>query len=43
MSKDKNIYIKFIPILDRYANINLCIFQTLQHQVFGTFSGEIKI
>ena len=42
-SKDGNISLVFQPIIDRYANTNALIIQSKQHQVFGYFSGRIKI
>jgi len=42
-SKDKSIDMIFTPTLDRYTNTNALIIHTLQHQVFGTFNGVIKV
>ena len=42
-SKEKDIDLKFVPIIDRHANTNALIIQSNQHQVFGYFSGTIKI
>ena len=42
-SESKDINLTFTPILDRYNNTNVIILQTLQHQVFGYFSGEITV
>jgi hypothetical protein len=33
----------FHPIIDRYSNTNALIIQSNQHQVFGYFSGTIKV
>ncbi|MDI9521366.1 MAG: DUF2804 domain-containing protein [Bacillota bacterium] len=33
----------FEPILDRYANINALLLASVQHQVFGRFSGEVVL
>lgn len=38
-SKNKDIYLTFTPILDRYANSDILIISSLQHQVFGMFNG----
>ena len=40
-SKSLDINLTFTPIIDRYGNTNVIILQTLQHQVFGYFSGTI--
>lgn len=42
-SKQNDISLKFVPIIDRYANTNALIIQSKQHQVFGYFSGSIKV
>ena len=42
-SSNGNINLTFTPILDRYANTNALIIQSLQHQVFGRFSGDITV
>ena len=42
-SKSGDINLTFTPIIDRYANTNALIIQSKQHQVFGYFSGTIKI
>ena len=42
-SKDESVSLVFHPIIDRYANTNALIIQSKQHQVFGYFSGRIKI
>jgi len=43
ISKNKDIDLAFHPIIDRYSNTNALIIQSNQHQVFGYFSGTIKI
>ncbi|MHA1870991.1 MAG: DUF2804 domain-containing protein [Promethearchaeota archaeon] len=43
ISPDNRVNIKFEPILDRSANINLLIFKSVQHQVFGRFSGVVVL
>ena len=43
VSKNKEIDLVFDPIIDRASNTNALIIQSDQHQVFGYFSGQIKI
>ena len=43
ISESKDINITFTPVLNRHANMNLLILQSLQNQVFGTFSGYVLI
>ena len=42
-STDGRLELDFAPILDRYSNTNLLIIQSWQHQVFGTFSGQVTL
>ena len=42
-SQSGDINLTFHPIIDRYSNTNALIIQSNQHQVFGYFSGTIKI
>ena len=42
-SEKGDINLTFNPIIDRYANTNALIIQSKQHQVFGYFSGSIKV
>ena len=42
-SEKGDINLTFTPIIDRYANTNALIIQSKQHQVFGYFSGTIKV
>jgi hypothetical protein len=42
-SDTKDIDLVFSPILDRHSNTNILILQSMQHQVFGYFSGTFKI
>ena len=30
----------FIPVLDRYSGTSLAVIESIQHQVFGRFSGR---
>jgi len=39
-SENNNINLKFEPILDRYSGTNVIIIKSIQHQVFGKFSGS---
>lgn len=43
ISESKDINITFTPVLNRHANMNLLILQSLQNQVFGTFAGYVLI
>ncbi|MFA6830215.1 MAG: DUF2804 domain-containing protein [Bacilli bacterium] len=38
-SNDEKINLTFHPILDRHSDTNILILRSLQHQVFGYFSG----
>ena len=42
-SSSGDINLKFQPIIDRHSNTNALIIQSNQHQVFGYFSGTIKV
>ena len=42
-SEKGDINLTFEPCIDRYANTNALIIQSKQHQVFGYFSGYIKV
>ena len=42
-SEKGDIDLVFNPIIDRYSNTNVLIIQSNQHQVFGYFSGTIKV
>jgi hypothetical protein len=39
-SENNTINLKFEPILDRYSGTNVIIIKSIQHQVFGKFSGS---
>ncbi len=41
ISKDLKINLEFKPILDRNSSTNAIIIKSIQHQVFGYFSGTI--
>ena len=42
-SEKGDIDLIFEPLIDRYSNTNALIIQSKQHQVFGKFSGTIKV
>lgn len=42
-SESGDINLTFVPLIDRYSNTNALIIQSKQHQVFGRFSGDIKV
>ena len=33
----------FEPVLDRAADVNLLLFRSIQHQVFGYYTGEMVL
>jgi len=39
-SSDGRLTLDFKPIVDRYSSINMWVIKTVQHQVFGLFSGK---
>lgn len=41
-STNKDIDLKFVPILDRHENANALIIAQNAHQVFGRFYGVFK-
>ncbi len=38
-SSDNRLNLDFVPVVDRYSNTDFKIIKSLQHQVFGHFSG----
>lgn len=42
-SSDNSIYMIFEPIIDRYAALDVIVLKSIQHQVFGKFSGYVMI
>lgn len=42
-SNDGMIDLKFVPVIDRFADSNAIIIRSLQHQVFGQFSGTLVV
>jgi hypothetical protein len=41
--EQKHINLTFTPILDRYSHSNVVIIKSIQHQVFGKFSGTFTL
>lgn len=42
-SNDGRFELDFEPAIDRFSNTNLLILQSKQHQVFGYFTGTVKL
>lgn len=42
-SNDGRFEMRFTPIVDRAANMNLGLLRSVQHQVFGRFSGSVVL
>lgn len=42
-SNDGKFEMDFEPILDRYGKFNLLLLKSVQHQVFGLFSGKVVL
>lgn len=42
-SNDGRFDMDFEPILDRYGKFDLLVLKSLQHQVFGWFTGTVKL
>lgn len=42
-SKNGDIKIVFTPVYDRHSDTNALVIRSNQHQVFGTFSGTVRI
>ncbi len=42
-SSDNRLKLKFIPLLDRSANLSIILLATNQHQVFGKYSGTVVL
>ncbi len=40
-SDDGRFELDFIPLLDRYSSANILILKSIQHQVFGRFTGKV--
>jgi hypothetical protein len=33
----------FVPVIDRYAKMNAVVISSVQHQVFGRFTGRVVL
>ena len=42
-SNDGRFQMKFVPIVDRNANLNVGVLASIQHQVFGKFTGFVVL
>lgn len=42
-SNDSRFEMDFMPIIDRHSNANIVVVKSEQHQVFGLFSGKVKL
>ena len=42
-SSDNKVNLTFEPIFDRYDKADVLLIKSIQHQVFGKFSGTLKI
>ncbi|MBQ7351526.1 MAG: DUF2804 domain-containing protein [Clostridia bacterium] len=42
-SSDKRFEMKFTPVINRHSNANILVISSNQNQVFGKFSGKIKL
>ena len=42
-SNDGRFEMDFVPIIDRYAKMNAVIISSVQHQVFGRFTGRVVL
>lgn len=42
-SSDRRCELEFTPVVDRTANMNLLLVKSIQHQVFGHFSGKVVL
>ncbi|HOT44832.1 MAG TPA: DUF2804 domain-containing protein [Spirochaetota bacterium] len=42
-SNDGRFEMDFAPIIDRSSSMNLLVMKSIQHQVFGTFSGHVTL
>ncbi len=42
-SNDNRFQMDFIPLLNRYANMNALILRSVQNQIFGYFSGKVVL
>ena len=42
-SSDKRFEMKFVPVINRHSNANIVVISSNQNQVFGKFTGKIKL
>ena len=42
-SKDGRVNLKFVPDVNRHADMNFVVIKSIQNQIFGTFSGTLKL
>jgi hypothetical protein len=42
-SNDGRFEMDFQPILDRQTNANIVLIKSVQHQVFGRFTGKVRL
>ena len=42
-SKSQDIYLTFVPVIDRFSDTNAIVIQSKQHQVFGLYSGYFLV
>lgn len=42
-SNDDKLLLTFSPIIDRYSNTSVVVIASCQHQVFGRFSGYVRV
>ena len=42
-SDDGRFEMDFIPVLDRYSGTSVAVIESIQHQVFGRFSGRVVL
>ena len=42
-SNDGRFEMDFVPVIDRYAKMNAVVISSVQHQVFGRFTGRVVL
>lgn len=42
-STDGRFEMEFVPVLDRFSDTNLLVLRSWQHQVFGRFTGTVRL
>ena len=42
-SNDGRLQLQFEPLMDRHSRLNALLLKTVQHQVFGYFSGTVVL